>query len=196
MSSKTTSTLKKLLPLAGAVAVTGAAIALNRSSYAGEPLPTAPNVDLARYQGTWYEIARLPVHWQQRCASHVSATYTLRPDGKLTVLNQCRSIDGIESATTGTAEVAVNDGSNSKLKVSFYWPFKGDYWILALDDDYQWALVGTPNLKYLWILSRNPQLDQEIVARLTEQARILGFDTAGLTFTSQEEATPNAHSPQ
>jgi len=185
---KTTSNLKKILPLAGAVVAVGAAIALNRSAYAGEPIPTAPNVDLTRYQGTWYEIARLPLSWENKCVANVTATYTLRPDGKVTVLNQCRKKDGTETASSGTAEVATKDNSNSKLKITFFWPFKGDYWILALDPDYSWALVGTPNLRNLWILSRSPNLDAPVLDKLIEQARRLGFDTARLSFTTQDLA--------
>jgi len=177
--------LKKLLPVAGALAVAGAAVLLNRSAYAGEPLPTVPHVDLNRYQGTWYEIARLPLHWENKCESHVTATYTLRPDGKMTVLNQCRKADGTASVSLGSAEVATKDGSNSKLKVSFFWPFKGDYWILALDENYQWALVGTPNLKYLWILSRDPELDRHIIDKLLERSHELGFDTEKMIWTRQ-----------
>jgi apolipoprotein D and lipocalin family protein len=180
---KTTSKLKKLLPVAGAVVAVGAAIALNRSAYAGEPIPTAPNVDLTRYQGTWYEIARLPLFWENKCVANVTATYTVRPDGKVTVLNQCRKKDGTETASTGTAEVAGTE--NSKLKVTFFWPFKGDYWILDLDPDYNWALVGTPNLKNLWVLSRTPQLDKPIFDKLIDQARQLGFDTQKIIYTKQ-----------
>lgn len=195
MQKKTTETLKKLVPVAGAVAVAGAAILLNRSSYAGEPLPTVPNVDLSRYQGTWYEIARLPLSWENKCVANVTATYTLRPDGKISVLNQCRRKDGMETASTGIAEVDGKDGSNSKLKVTFLWPFKGDYWILALDPDYSWALVGTPNLRNLWILSRAPKLDSGILEKLIEQARQMGFNTAKLSITSQDLAakTSAAH---
>jgi len=179
---KDKSNLKKLLPLAGAVAV---AVLLNRSSYAGEPIPTVAKVDLSRYQGTWYEIARLPLFWEKKCASHVTATYRLRADGKVTVLNQCRKADGTETASTGTAEIATSDGSNSKLKVSFFWPFQGDYWILALDENYNWALVGTPNLKNLWVLSRNPQLDGATLNSLIDRAHQLGFDTEKLIYTRQ-----------
>lgn len=177
--------LKRLLPVAGTLAVAGAAILLNRSTYAGEPLPTVPSLDLKRYQGTWYEIARLPLYGESKCASHVTATYTLRADGKVTVLNQCRRADGTATAVVGTAEPATKDGSNSKLKVSFYWPFKSDYWVFALDEAYQWALAGTPNLKHLWILSRNPELEQTIVDQLLERARELGFDITKLIFTKQ-----------
>ena len=85
-------------------------------------------------------------------------------------------------------EVATKDNSNSKLKITFFWPFKGDYWILALDPDYSWALVGTPNLRNLWILSRSPNLDAAVLDKLIEQARRLGFDTARLSFTTQDLA--------
>lgn len=183
---KTTSNLKKLLPFASAVAVVGVAILLNRSAYAGEPLPTAAHVDLNRYQGKWYEVARLPLFWENKCDSDVTATYTLRPDGKITVLNECRKKDGSMTDSKGTAEVASKDGPNSKLKVTFFWPFSGDYWILDLDPDYRWVLVGTPNLKNLWVLSRTPQLDKPIFDKLVDQAKQLGFDTSKLIYTRQK----------
>lgn len=151
-----------------------------------ETMQTVPHVDLNRYQGRWYEIVRLPLYWENKCASNVTATYTLRTDGRITILNQCRKTDGSISESTGTARPASKDGPNSRLKVTFFWPFQGDYWILDLDPDYKWALVGTPNRKNLWVLSRNPHPDKEILDRLLEKAKKLGFDTSRLIYTKQD----------
>lgn len=148
-------------------------------------LPVVPSVDLARYAGTWHEIARLPNRFQRKCESNTTATYTLRRDGRIAVLNQCRKADGSTIKATGTAKVADSKGPNTKLKVTFFWPFYGDYWILALDPGYRWALVGEPERKYLWILAREPRLDdatyQDIVARAAQQ----GFPVDQLMKTRQ-----------
>jgi apolipoprotein D and lipocalin family protein len=147
---------------------------------------TVSHVDLKRYQGKWYEVARLPLSWEKKCASDVTATYTLRADGKVDVLNECRKFDGTMTRSHGTARVASKDGSNSRLKVTFFWPFSGDYWILDLDSEYRWALVGTPNRKHLWVLSRTPSLDKDVFEGLMGKARALGFETAGLILTKQK----------
>jgi apolipoprotein D and lipocalin family protein len=101
------------------------------------PLQVAPSVDLARYAGKWYEIARLPNRFQRDCAANTAATSTLRPDGKITVVNECRKADGRLKSSTGIARVADPGGPNSKLKVTFFWPFSGNYWILDLDTEYR-----------------------------------------------------------
>ncbi len=151
----------------------------------GATLHTVPHVDLKRYQGRWYEIARLPLHWEKKCASDVTATYTLRADGKIDVDNRCRQADGKMMQSRGTARLVYKRGSASKLKVTFFWPFAGDYWILDLDGEYAWALVGTPNRKNLWILSRTPKLPQSVIERLLASARASGFDTGSIIFTQQ-----------
>ena len=142
------------------------------------PPPTVDRVDLARYMGTWHEIARYPNRFQKDCTC-ATATYSLRPDGKVSVLNQCLTADGASRSARGRAKV-VDTATNARLKVSFFWPFYGDYWILDLDPDYQRVLVGTPNRKYLWILSRQPRMSPETYARLEARARELGFDPARL----------------
>jgi apolipoprotein D and lipocalin family protein len=152
----------------------------------GEPMQTVPHVDLTRYQGRWYEVARLPLRWENKCASAVTATYTLRSDGKVDVLNQCKKSDGSSTQSHGTARLATNDGSHSKLKVTFFWPFSGDYWILDLDPEYRWVLVGAPNARNLWLLSRTPALDKEVLDRLIQRAAQLGFDTSKLMYTKQD----------
>ena len=137
---------------------------------AAEPLPVVPQVDLARYMGTWHEVARLPNRFQRGCGC-TSATYTLREDGRVSVLNQCRT-PGKNKAVRGWAKV-VDRSTNAKLKVTFFWPFFGDYWVL----------VGTPNRKYLWVLSRTPRLEEATLRGLLERAQTLGFDTSRILRT-------------
>lgn len=152
-------------------------------SKASEP-QTIASVDLARYAGRWYEIARLPNSFQKKCAGGVRATYELRPDGKVTVINECRKASGESTRAKGTAKIA-DKKSNAKLKVTFFWPFYGDYWILDLGLNYEYAVVGEPKRRYLWILSRTPQIDdalyQELLAKMANQ----GFDTGRMVKTLQ-----------
>ncbi len=148
-------------------------------------LEVVPAVDLNRYAGKWYEIARLPNRFQRECAGNTTATYTLRPDGKITVLNECRKADGRTKSAKGTARVADARGPNTKLKVTFFWPFSGDYWIIDLDPEYRWAVVGEPGRDYLWILSREPQLNTALYQQIVERAKQRGFDTEKLLKTSQ-----------
>jgi apolipoprotein D and lipocalin family protein len=140
------------------------------------PLRTVTFVDLSRYVGRWYEIARLPNSFQKDCASDVMATYTLRDDGKITVLNQCRKASGEVKKREGTAKVA-DKTTNAKLKVTFFWPLSGNYWILELGPNYEYAVVGEPKRKNLWILSREPRMDEELYRELLERAAAQGFDT-------------------
>jgi apolipoprotein D and lipocalin family protein len=151
----------------------------------GAPLEVVPSVDLTRYAGKWYEIARLPNRFQRDCAGNTTATYTLRPDGKITVLNECRKADGRQQSAKGTARVADAKGPNTKLKVTFFWPFSGDYWIIDLDPEYRWAVVGEPGRRYLWVLSREPQLDAALYQQIVERAKQRGFDTGKLLKTRQ-----------
>jgi len=129
------------------------------------PVTTVPGVDLERYAGLWHEIARIPNRFQDQCAGGTTAEYTLREDGRLDVVNRCRREDGEWDQAEGVAKVS-DDGDRTRLKVSFVsflgWrPFWGDYWIIGLDDDYRWAVVGTPDREYGWILAREPVLDDE-----------------------------------
>jgi apolipoprotein D and lipocalin family protein len=134
------------------------------------PLQTVDHVDLSRYVGTWYEIARYPHRFQKGCVAS-RADYALRDDGRIDVLNQCRKdgFGGPLKTVSGTARV-VDAVTNAKLEVTFFWPFWGSYWIIDLDPDYRWAIVGHPSRDYLWILSRTPDLDvatyQALIARL------------------------------
>ncbi|HMS84945.1 MAG TPA: lipocalin family protein [Nitrospira sp.] len=151
-----------------------------------EPLQTVTSVDFARYAGTWYEIARLPMWFQRHCVES-KAVYTTRPDGKIGVHNECVTTNGYLEQADGVASV-VDGTSNAKLMVVFdNWFAKlagssrdGNYWIIDLAPNYQTALVGTPNRQYLWILSRTPQLDEATYQRLVAKAQQLGFPVSEL----------------
>lgn len=139
-------------------------------------LPTVEEVDLNRYAGLWYEIARLPNSFEKDLQC-VTAEYTLKPKGKVEVLNKgFSSKKGAFKSSKGRAWVP-DDKYPGRLKVSFFWPFAGDYYIISLDAEYRYALVGDPGRKYLWILSRTKELDDSIYSRLIETARSQGFDT-------------------
>ena len=143
---------------------------------------TVSSVDLKRYVGVWYEIARYPNRFQKKCAAAVTATYELRADGKMGVLNQCMEANGKMTSAKGKAKI-VDSKTNAKLKVTFFWPFYGDYWILDLDPEYTYAVIGEPNRKYLWILSRTPEMDPAIYAAVLERLTAQGYDTGKLVPT-------------
>ncbi len=151
------------------------------------PLPTVAAVDLDRYAGTWYEIARLPNRFQARCVSDTQATYSLAGDN-VSVRNRCRIADGSFEQAEGIAKAMAGSG-NAKLRVSFFRPFYGDYWILDLDPDYRWVLVGEPGRDYAWILARTPALDAATVDRLLARAESLGFDRRAFVRTTHTGAT-------
>ena len=148
------------------------------------PQPAKP-VDLARYLGRWYEIARYEAWFQRGCES-VTADYALNKDGTIRVVNACRqgSITGKRKAATGKAKIA-DAATNAKLKVSFFGPFYGDYWVLDHADDYSWSIVGEPSGRYLWILSRQPHLTPEAFATLEARVKALGYDWSLVRVTQQ-----------
>jgi len=160
---------------------------------AGQPLApvrTVDAVDLDRYLGDWFEIARFPNRFQRTCAGDVRASYTRRTDGRIDVINQCRTADDGVIEARGIARV-VDLHTSAKLKVRFapavlsFLPFVwGDYWILGLADDYAWAVVGSPDRHYLWILARTPVLDAECFALALAVARANGFDVDRLVRTT------------
>lgn len=147
------------------------------------PVSSVPMVDLTRYAGAWFEIARYPMFFQRKCTGNATAEYTPLSEGALRVHNRCRTADGWDEAH-GKATVTENSG-NSQLKVSFFWPFKADYWIIGLDPQYQWAVVGHPSRKYLWILSRTPKLPTPLLKAALASARAQGFDLKLLRYTTQ-----------
>jgi apolipoprotein D and lipocalin family protein len=142
-------------------------------------LPTVESVDLARYMGTWYEIARFEQFFQKGCVAS-TATYRIRTDGDVEVINRCiNESDGKLREATGHAWV-VDPTTNSRLKVSFFWPFRGDYWIIDLGKEYEYVAIGAPNRKYLWILARQPLLDASVYAGIVERAARNGFAVENL----------------
>ncbi len=150
------------------------------------PLPTVATVDMARYAGGWYEIALLPSWFQRACVADTKARYRADPDGGIEVINRCRKADGSVETAKGHATIVEGSG-NAKLRVSFFWPFKGDYWVLDLDADYEHVLVGTPSRDYAWVLSRTPQMDEATLQRLLDKAASLGFDKAAFKRSPQTQ---------
>lgn len=146
-----------------------------------KPLETVKYVELKKYLGTWFEIAAFPQPFEKGC-SCTSATYGLNTDGTLIVKNRCIRNNKLK-VTEGRAFVA--DNTNAKLDVQFYWPFKGKYWIIDLAKDYSYAVVGHPNRRYLWILSRRPSMDEQLYNRLVVRAADKGFDIRQLVKTEQ-----------
>ncbi len=145
---------------------------------------TIKELDLEKYLGTWYEIARYD-HRFERGLQGVTATYSLREDGKIKVLNKGykESLDGKLDVAEGKAKLTDETG---KLKVSFFWIFYADYYILELDKDYQWALVGSKSDNYLWILSRTPKLSQEVKKHIINKVEERGYDTSKLIWVEQK----------
>lgn len=148
------------------------------------PLDTVKQVDLQKYLGTWYEIARYEHYFEKGCRD-VSATYTLKEDGDIKVVNRCTKEEATKKEAVGVAYAV--DESNSKLKVSFFRPFYGDYWIIMLDDDYRYAVVGDPSREYLWILSRTPKLEENIKNTILKRLPEMGYSADPLIWTRQGE---------
>ena len=149
------------------------------------PLATVPAVDLNRYAGKWYEIAAFPQRFQKGCHC-TTAEYTANPAGYVEVFNACRKNgpNGKLKSIRGKA-YAVAGSRNSKLEVQFFWPFKGDYWVLALAEDYSYAVVGTPDRENLWILSRTPVMAPGLYHQLVQEMTGSGFDVSRLRKTNQ-----------
>ena len=147
----------------------------------GDAIRVVDSVDLDRYTGVWYEIARLPNSFEKGLVC-TTATYTVKEDGRITVVNEGRkgSAVGRKSRAVGTAWV-VDPAEPAKLKVSFFWPFASDYWIIALDaEQYRYAVVAGLNRRFLWVLSREPFVEDSLYERLLDSARAMGFDTDAL----------------
>ena len=171
-----------------AAALLAAACATTTTERLGlPPLETVARVDLQRYTGTWYEIAAIPQRFQEGCTG-TSASYALRDDGDISVVNRCHqgSLQGELDVAEGRARV-VEPSTNAKLEVTFFWPFWGDYWIIELDPDYRWAAVGHPSRDYLWILSRTPRLDPAVYRDILERLRAKGYPLTRLEKTVQPD---------
>lgn len=145
------------------------------SSTSYPPLDTVPQVDVSRYVGTWYEIASFPFRQQEGCTC-TTAEYEVLEEGVLKVTNTCRK-EGETDRAVGKAFV-VEGTNNAKLRVQFFWPFRGDYWIIDLADDYSYAVVGVPSRKYCWVLSRSKSMDDAVYAGITERVKAKGFDVS------------------
>jgi apolipoprotein D and lipocalin family protein len=168
---------------------------MSGKTMAQEPLQvtTVEHVDLNRYCGTWYEIARFPNRFQRKCACCTSAEYTLLADGKIKVVNRCLKADSSLSVTEGIAKKEDPKGSNARLKVRFapswlgWIPYVwGTYWIIDLAPDYSYAVVGEPSRKYLWILSRTKNIEESEYGEIISRLNGMGYDTDKLIMTDQE----------
>jgi apolipoprotein D and lipocalin family protein len=153
------------------------------------PPTTVKYVDLKKYVGLWYEVAKIPNSFQDQCVKGTTAKYTLTKDGEIYVTNSCIDEDGELDAADGVVRV-VDKKSNAKLEVSFVsflgWrPFWGDYWIIGLDDNYQWAIVGTPNRKYGWVLSRASKLENETMDKIFQILKDQGYDPKKFEISKQ-----------
>ena len=155
-------------------------------------LRVVPIVDLIKYSGLWYEIARLPNKFQKQCIGDVTATYTVLDDGSIKVVNCCRDEDGELAKAEGKAKRSDGETSNAKLKVRFapailsFLPFVwGDYWIIDVAPDYSYAVIGEPSRKYLWVLSRVPVMDEAEFNTILLKVKANGYDLEGLIRTKQ-----------
>ncbi len=171
--------IDRLSPLLVVAALAGCTTSTTERLGLG-PLQTVAALDLTRYAGTWYELASYPQSFQEGC-SNTTATYTLRTDGEIDVLNRCLKAGEVDDAR-GRARVV---SPPAKLEVSFFRPFWGDYWVIDLDPDYKTAIVGHPSRDYLWLLSRTPTVAPEVMAGLEEKARQSGYPLERLRRTAQ-----------
>ena len=153
------------------------------------PMQTVPSLDVPRYMGTWYEVAKYPNSFQKKCASSTQATYSLQADGQVQVLNRCKTAQGEWSEALGAAR-QIGGPTSAQLKVRFapawlsFIPMVwGDYWVIALDPHYQWVVVSEPRREYLWILSRTPQLPAATYQPLLEQLAARGFDLSRIAIS-------------
>lgn len=154
------------------------------------PLKTVEQVDLDKYIGLWYEVAKIPNSFQDQCAYGTTAEYKMDEDGDIVVTNSCYEEEGNLDVAEGLAKV-VDKKTNSKLEVSFVSflgirPFWGDYWIIGLDENYQWAIVGTPSRKYGWVLSRTPELPDETMQEIFEILKSQNYDPASFEISAHK----------
>ncbi len=150
-----------------------------------QDLETVSTVDLQKYSGKWFEIASFPQRFQKGC-NCTTAEYTLTTKDYLIVVNRCKkdSLNGKSLYIKGKVFAEKNTG-NSKLKVQFFWPFKGEYWIIDLASDYSYAVVGHPNRNYLWILSRTSTIDDLLYQEIEARIEAKGYDVSKILKTKQ-----------
>ena len=158
-------------------------------------LETVGEVDLKKYLGLWYEIARIPNRFQKQCKQNTTAQYSMRTDGRIEVINRCIKENGEVDEIKGIAKI-FDPVSNAKLEVSFvrflgislFW---ADYWIIGLAEDYQWAIVGTPSRKYGWILAREPQLGEDLLQLIHQKLSEQGYDPSEFIRSEHNQALEN-----
>ena len=148
------------------------------------PLKTVPEVNIEKYMGKWYEIATIPQKFQKGC-NCTTAEYTLINNKYVKVINTCRK-DSALGKINKIEGKAFTTKNSAKLKVQFFWPFKAKYWIIDLDKNYTYAVVGHPNRKYLWILSRTPQMEKKIYSEIIERLKLQKYNTDLLVKTNQD----------
>ncbi|PIM98375.1 Apolipoprotein D/Lipocalin [Handroanthus impetiginosus] len=165
---------------------------------AKKDMEVVKGLDTERYMGRWYEIASFPSRFQPKSGVDTRATYKLNSDGTVHVLNETWT-DGKRSSIEGSAYKADPKSDEAKLKVKFYLPpflpiipVTGDYWVLYIDPDYQYALIGEPSRRYLWILCRQPRLDEETYNQLVEKAKEEGYDVNKLNKTPHSDTPPDS----
>ena len=152
-------------------------------------LPVVKEVVLEKYTGKWYELMSFPQSFQKNC-SCTEANYSIKKNGKVKVFNRCFNTKKQKwEDATGSASV-IKGSDNAKLKVQFFWPFKGDYYIIALENDYSHVMVGAPNREYLWILSRTKTGNPEVIEKYKKRATELGFDISKFNITAQNCSDP------
>jgi len=157
-----------------------------------QAVKTIASLDVPRYLGTWYEIAKFPNRFQKKCISNTRAVYTAKPDGNLRVLNSCKTASGETSEAEGLArQIGAKDSPKLEVRfapewLSFLPMVWGDYWVIDLDPQYQLAAVSDPSREYLWVLSRTPQLDPKVYADLLQRLQQQHFDIQKLELTSQK----------
>jgi apolipoprotein D and lipocalin family protein len=162
------------------------AMLFSSSAFSQKTPSVVTSVDLNRYKGKWYEIARLPNYFERKLKC-TSADYSLREDGKITVVNAGNYITDPNKSTSAKGVAWVPDkNSPAKLKVQFFWPFSGDYWIMYLDNDYRYVLVGDPDCKYLWILAREKKMDEPTYRMLLQKAVDNGYDVKSIIRVEQD----------
>ena len=162
--------ISRHIPLLAAVVAAAVFPFLAAAEDEAVEMSTVDKVDLTRYVGLWYEIAKIPNKFQDQCARGTTAEYTVRDDGRLTVVNRCFKDNGDLDEAKGEAKI-VDPDTNAELQVSFVsflgWrPFWGDYWVIGLDEDYQWAVIGTPERKFGWVLARTPTLAASVLEEI------------------------------
>lgn len=188
---KTSMNARKIALLGGALLAGIAVRYAFADAYKMSDLNTVPRVDLQRYTGSWYEIARYANRFEKNCDRDITAEYAIRDDGKISVVNSCTERGGRRNVARGWAKVA-DKTTNAKLKVTFFWPFFGDYWIIDLGRDYEYAVVSEPRRNYLWILCREPKMSDAQFAEIGNRLRAIGYDPGKLIIPKMTSEKPHS----